>query len=67
MIFMKRNIGSGDVLWHVPTMTPITIDSWSVGTGCVYGKWSNGEQIRLNGVETDLSWHRPFKSKRSAA
>lgn len=66
MIFKKRNIGGGDTIYHVPTMTPITIDSWSVGTGCVYGKWPNGEQVRLNGLEPDLSWTYPFKSCRAA-
>lgn len=65
MIFKKRNIGNGDILYHVPTMTPITIDSWSPGTGCVYGKWPNGEQVRLNGLEADLSWTVPFKSSRT--
>jgi hypothetical protein len=63
MIFKGRNIGSGDAIFMMDG-TKLIIDSWSPGTGEVWGNLPNGNQTRLNDMEDDLTWYPPFKSSR---
>jgi hypothetical protein len=64
MIFMKRNIGAGDIIYMMDG-TALRIDNWSVGTGEVWAKYEDDDMIQLNTLADadQLTWNYPFLSR----